>query len=68
MAVYRKFLVAAAAALGVAASVLADGELSAVDACAILSAAIGALLVYATPNAASVTTMQAGATTAEGDR
>lgn len=65
MSAYRKFLVAIGAALGVAASVLADGELSAVDACAVLSAAVGALLVYATPNASAAAMMPYSATEGE---
>lgn len=45
-----KFHAAAAAALGVAVSVAADGAISLADGLAILAAAVGALGVYVTPN------------------
>ena len=48
---YNKFLVAMSAALAVAVSVTADGELSANDILAIVSSAIGAVSVYAVRNA-----------------
>lgn len=47
---YNKFVVACAAALGVAVSVTADGEFSLNDGFTIASAAVGALLVFITPN------------------
>lgn len=50
MSAYNKFIAAIAAALAVAASVTADGSLSTSDIIAILSAAVGAITVYAVPN------------------
>lgn len=50
MKIYSKFIAAASAALAVAASVTADGVLSASDVIAICSAAVGALAVYYVPN------------------
>lgn len=50
MSAYNKFVAAIAAALAVAASVTSDGNLSTSDIIAILSAAVGALTVYAVPN------------------
>lgn len=50
MTSYNKAIAAVAAALAVAASVTSDGNLSLSDVIAILSAAVGALTVYAVPN------------------
>jgi hypothetical protein len=50
MNAYRKALAAAAAALGVAVSLSADGHLSLNDLLAIAAAAVGALTVYRVPN------------------
>ena len=50
MNAYRKCVAAIADALAVAASLIADGSLSASDVIAIMSAAVGALAVYAVPN------------------
>ncbi len=47
---YSKFIVALAAGLAVAVSVTTDGDVSVNDVFAILSAAAGALAVYAVPN------------------
>lgn len=50
MKAYSKFVVALAAALGVAVSVTTDGHLSLNDAFAIASAGVGALAVALVPN------------------
>ncbi len=50
MSLYAKFIVALAAALGVAVSTTADGNLSLNDGFAIASAGVGALGVLAVPN------------------
>lgn len=50
MKVYSKAIAALAAALAVAGSVAADGSLTLSDWIAVLSAAVGALAVYAVPN------------------
>ncbi len=50
----RKFLVALAAAAGVAVTVLADGHFSVEDGISIALAVAGALGVYATPNKPAV--------------
>lgn len=47
---YAKFIMALSAALGVAASVAADGTLTPSDWVAMLAAFVGALGVYAVPN------------------
>ncbi len=53
MSAYAKFIVAISAALGVAVSVTVDQHLSLNDGFAIAAAAVGALAVYAVPNAGS---------------
>lgn len=50
LSTYNKCLVAVAAALGVAGSVLADNVFTLSDGVAILSAFVGALAVYVVPN------------------
>lgn len=50
MTVYNKFIVALAAGLAVAVSVTTDGDVSINDVFAILSAAVGAVAVFAVPN------------------
>jgi hypothetical protein len=50
MAQYRKFLVAASAALGVAGTAVADGKLTAAEGIAIAVAFLGALGVYGVRN------------------
>ena len=47
---YNKFIIALAAGLAVAVSVTTDGDVTVNDVFAILSAAAGALAVYAVPN------------------
>lgn len=48
---YAKAIAAISAALGVALSVTVDGTVSLNDEIAIVAAAVGALAVYAVPNA-----------------
>jgi hypothetical protein len=50
MNAYNKAIVAVAAGLAVAVSVTTDGDVTVNDVFAILSAAVGALAVYAVPN------------------
>ncbi|HEX6020906.1 MAG TPA: hypothetical protein VFZ00_02845 [Solirubrobacter sp.] len=50
MSLYAKFIVAATAALGVAATALADGRLTAAEIVGIAIAAVGALGVRQIPN------------------
>jgi hypothetical protein len=50
LAKYRKFLVALAAALGVAGAAVSDGQISPEEGVAIALAFLGALGVYQVPN------------------
>lgn len=50
MGKFNKLWAALAAGLAVAASVLADGDVSSSDVAAIVAAAVGALAVYGIPN------------------